>query len=293
MAASLTLLAATAEPAQSASSGDDDSAIRAQANAYAKAFAAGDAKSLAQMWSADGSFTDCNGQDYKGRDALEKYFRQYFNDRGSAQTLDINIESIKFPAANVAIEEGTSRISSGPDKGSTGHYIAVHTKTNGQWQMQTASETNCVPASGADNLKDLGWLVGTWSIKGQPHAAHLKVSWSKNKTFLVCQYLSEDKSAPLEELQIIGWDPLGHSIICWHFGAAGGYGIGHLAYDGRAWVENAAATESSGTTGSARYRLTQLDKDNFSWQSSGRSRAGKRLPDSTALTITRDTQNVQ
>ncbi|MBS1998116.1 MAG: SgcJ/EcaC family oxidoreductase [Cyanobacteria bacterium SZAS LIN-2] len=280
-------------PAQAADGGaDDDKAIRAQATDYARAFAAADAGALAQMWAADGSFTDAQGRDYKGRAAIEKYFSQSLSSK-AAQTLSINIESIKFPAPNVAIEEGTSRIASGPGTGNTGHYVAVHTKNGGKWQMQTVAETNCTAANSANNLKDLDWLVGTWSIKNQPRATHLKTIWSKDKTFLVCQYLSDDKQAPLEELQIIGWDPRGQSIVAWHFGATGGFGCGHLAFDGKSWLETASATEPSGVTGSANYKLTQVDKDNFTWQSFGRVRDGRRLPDSTALTITRDSQNAQ
>jgi len=279
--------------AASAASEADSRAIRDQAAAYSKAFAIGDFKTMAQMWAPDGTFTDSDGHDYKNRAEVENYFRSYFTNQAAPQKLDINIESIKFPAPNVAIEEGTTLISGGPRMGSKGHYVAVHTKNNGQWQMLSSSETNCAAGSTTDYLKDLDWLVGTWAIKDQPQAAHLKVSWSKNKTFLVCQYRSDDKSASLEQLQIIGWDPESRSIVTWHFGATGGFGTGHMMFDGKSWIERAAATEANGVTGSARYKLTQIDKDNFSWQSSERSREGKRLPDSNALTIVRDNSNVQ
>jgi uncharacterized protein (TIGR02246 family) len=267
---------------------DDDRALRDQAADYAKFYAAKDAKALASMWTVDGTFTDSKGHEHTGRGEIEAYFSEGFN-FGDPQTLDIVITSLKFPAAAVAVEEGTTRIASGPGMGSMGRYLVVHTKVDGKWLMQTCAETDCIATSSAEYLKDLDWLVGNWSVKEQPQAAHLKVSWSKNKTFIICKYIrGEAKDAPIEDLQIIGWDPHHERIAVWHFGASGGFGWGHLSCDGKSWTERAMATEPDGTTGNALYRFTRLGNDTFTWQSSKRSIAGAALPDSKELTITRD-----
>jgi len=292
LAASLVLFSSSTSAARAdqtdAAASSDEQAIRTQAADYARAFAAADAKTLAEMWTPDGTFTDSKGREHIGRAAIESFFHEGF--ASGAQTLDVAVQSVKFPAANVAIEEGTTRIASGPGMGSMGRYLVVHTKQDGKWLMQTASETDCRAQTSYEYLKDLNWLVGNWYIKDQPQGAHLKVDWSKNKTFLVMRYVgSQAQDSAIEELQIIGWDPHGEDIVTWHFGARGGFGCGKLWYDGKSWMEKASTTEPSGNTGQAQYKLTQLDNNNFSWQTSGRTIAGTRLPDSKELLITRDT----
>jgi uncharacterized protein (TIGR02246 family) len=277
-----------AKVAASPGSSDDERILRDQAVDYAKLYAARDAKALAAMWASDGTFTDSRGEEHIGRGAIETYFRDGFRE-GRPQTLDVTVSSVKFPAPGVAIEEGTTRIASGPGLGSMGRYLVVHTKSNGQWQMQSVSETDCSAKSNGEYLKDLDWLVGSWSIKKQPDAAHLKVSWSRNRSFIFCRYVKGDeKDAPLEELQIIGWDPQSAQIVAWHFGASGGFGHGTYSCDGKSWIEHAAATEPDGKAGRARYKLTRLDNNSFTWQSTKRFIAGQALPDSDEFTVTRD-----
>jgi hypothetical protein len=155
--------------------------------------------------------------------------------------------------------------------------------------LATCAETDYSAKSTFEYLKDLGWLVGTWTVKDQPQAARLKVSWSKNKTFLFCRYIREAANDPeVEEMQIIGWDPQSAEITVWHFGAAGGFGSGRLFCDGKNWIEHASATEPDGTTGRARYKITRVDDNTFTWQSSKRNVAGLALPDSKELTIIRE-----
>ncbi len=70
------LLAASAAAQAPASTGDeqpatrqpagDEAAIRASAEAYEKAFAAGDAKAIADEWTEDGELVDELGQQFKG-----------------------------------------------------------------------------------------------------------------------------------------------------------------------------------------------------------------------------------
>lgn len=281
--------AATVAPsASAAANADDDRAIRQQAGDYAKAFAAGDAKALAQMWTESGSFVDSHGQMHQGRDAIEAFFRDGFRE-GHPQTLDIVIDSIKYPAPGVAVEEGTTRIASGPGMGSMGRYLVVHSKAAGKWLMSTCEETDCRASSHSEYLKELEWLVGSWSVKGQPKAAQLKVNWSKNKTFLICRYVKADgKNQEVEELQIIGWDPHAARIVVWHFGPDGGFGSGKMVFDGKQWIEHASATEPDGSLGKAHYKMTRLDDSSFTWQSSNRTLEGRALPDASPLTIVRD-----
>src|ERR1700678_1243590 len=86
---------------------EDEKVIREQAKDYAKAFAAGDVSTLTNMWAADGTFTDSGGHRYVGRREVERLLSSYFKKPGG-QPMEIAIETIRFPADNVAIEEGTA-----------------------------------------------------------------------------------------------------------------------------------------------------------------------------------------
>src|SRR5262245_7654727 len=58
----------------------DKAAIAKNAETFLEAFHKGDAKALAALWTSDGDYTDQNGRQLKGRDAIEKAFAGLFAD---------------------------------------------------------------------------------------------------------------------------------------------------------------------------------------------------------------------
>ena len=275
------------------SSLSDEQAIRNQADHYSRAFAAGDAAALANMWSTDGTFVDANGQEYKGRAAIEAMFVKLFKEIGK-EPLSISIDSIRFPAPSVAIEEGTTQVAVGIGTGGTGRYIATHVKRDGVWFMDAVSETTLRgPAETGpprSKLQDLSWMLGKWTATGGGETIHLHAQWmpNHNQTFIKCNFNSEGTSSS-EELQIFGWNPRTRQINAWNYASNGGFGYGRMAQtDGTTWVEQASSMQPDGTVCSATYKFKRLGNDSFTWQSLRRSRGGQHLPDTLEITVQRD-----
>jgi uncharacterized protein (TIGR02246 family) len=267
---------------------EDEKLLRQQANDYAKAFAAGNYKAIADMWAPEGTFTNAEGRELQGRVAIQQFFAAYF-ERFGAQPLDVRVESIRFPSDGVAIEEGQTSTHEVQGSGNVSQYTVVHVKENGRWQMEAVTERDC-SRQFADSLKDLDWLIGTWTAKCSPaESLHLRAEWVANHNFIRCTYGKpgggDDNS---EAITIIGRNPINGRIISWHFDPKGGSGSGKWFRDGQSWVERAMSVEPSGATGGATYVLRKLDDNTFTWRSTNRSFAGSALPDRQELTLSRD-----
>ncbi len=275
-------------------SSGDEQALRDQAAEYARAFSAADASTLANMWTTDGTFVDASGQEFQGRAAIEAMFVKLFKQIGK-QPLSISVESIRFPAATVAIEEGTSQTVKGAPLGNVGHYTVTHVKRNGLWQMAAVAETNRRDSNAAtlpeSKLPDMSWLIGNWTATGKAETIHLHADWlpNHNQNFIKCTYSADTQSSPNDELQIIGWNPRTSQLNTWHYAADGGFGYGRLVTaDGQTWTEKANSMQTDGTVCSADYTLKKLNNDSFTWQSTHRNRGRTSLPDTPIVTVQRD-----
>jgi uncharacterized protein (TIGR02246 family) len=267
----------------------DEKVLRSQAEEYTKAFANGDAKTIAKMWTADGTYIDPDGVELKGQSEIEKYFASGFKQVGLVP-LEISIESIKFPAANVAIEEGTCRVLRGPNSGTRTRYNVVHVKDKYQWLMANVTERDDSSVCSKENLNDFEWLIGNWSAKKPNGSMHLVAHWVGNHKFIHCQYTMKDakneKSG--EGVQVIGWSPHHQQIVSWHFSPDGGFGFGRWLRDGQYFVESTNGVEPNGTSDSSINTLHKLDDNTFSWHSTGRTAGSESIPDVPEVTVTRD-----
>jgi uncharacterized protein (TIGR02246 family) len=282
----------TGETGISTSASQDEKAIRAQASEYIQAFARGDAAALANMWTADGLFTDSDGREYKGRTAIQNLFTSHFKQFGP-HPIEINIESVKFPSGNTAIEEGNTRSTAGGAALRFNRYMAFHVKENNQWKMAAVSETGWTPETAYSALKDLGWLVGRWSVK-QPMetGVHMNANWVGNRNFIKFEFEEAPPTGstvdPVKSTQIIGWDPIAKQVVSWHFDSTGGFGYARWLKQGQSWVVNANGVEQDGSAIKANYVINPIDTNMFTWQSTGRVRAGANLPDTPSITVGRD-----
>jgi uncharacterized protein (TIGR02246 family) len=283
----------------------DEEVLRKQASEYARAFAAGDAGTLANMWSQNGTYVDGDGQEFQGRAAIEATFVKTFKEIGK-QPLSISVESIRFPNSTVAIEEGTSQLTNQPT-GIRGHYTVTHVKQHGVWLMEAVAETNqpafdqSTPhpqASPSDaqtrttqnQLPELKWLVGNWVGSSKSGTMQLKWEWANSKqTFLMCIFSANDTSSGHEDYQLIGWNPHSAQLNTWHYALNGGYGYGRLIKtDDQTWVNHTLSMQPDGTICSADNTFKKLSDDTFTWQSSHRTAGQNSLPDTPLVTVQRD-----
>lgn len=278
---------------KSASSGskyaDDEKAIRSQAEEYAKAFAMGDAKTIAGQWTKDATFLGLDGRELHGREEIEKTFAKLFA-AGGRQPMRVEIESIRFPAPNVAIEQGVTRAIQSPTPDSASRYTVVHVKENNQWLISNATETAYVPQSSSEYLNDLSWLLGDWSAANDKDKLHFKARWVADKHFILCTYHFDGADPEkISDAEIIGWDPVRKEIFSSSFGSGGGFGQAQWVRDGQSWVRQAWAVTPEGSKASAIYRIKSQGKDAFTWQSAKRTLDGAELPDTDEIKVVRDT----
>lgn len=278
---------ASVNAASNLNKSEEDKLIRVQASDFAKAFAKGNAHLLSNMWTKDGKFIDENGKQWNGRNEIENLYRQFFKQYGG-QPIDVSIESIIFPAENIAIEEGVTRLTKFPT-GTMSRYTAVHKKENGQWQMLSVTETPCSAPIPVNNLNDLSWLIGNWVAQNEKGKLNIKADWTDNKSFIHCTYqtIMSDGKKNIEE-QYIGWNPAVHKIVSWNFDANGGFGRGYWNGDGKSWNIRAMGVGPEGQLSRASYIFSMVNNDKFTWQSKNRSVLNKPLPDTATIEFVRE-----
>jgi uncharacterized protein (TIGR02246 family) len=266
----------------------DEQLLREQARAYAKSFAAGDAHALATMWTADGIFVDIEGSEYRGQHRIERYFTDYFR-RAGAQPLAVAVEQISFPNTETAIEQGTTRLVNAPTP-SISRYVAVHVRQNGRWQMASVTETPYRSANTSYYLRDLNWLIGSWTSQAKGKPMRLNAEWIANRNYIKCTYRPGGASSEEhKQTQLIGYNPLRHCIVSWHFGSSGGFGYSEWMKSGKKYIEQARMVEPDGTKARATNLITLVDSNNFTWRSTDRVLGGSRLPDTEEVKIIRST----
>jgi uncharacterized protein (TIGR02246 family) len=282
-----TAVAGTAAPAKAGGEADEK-AIRATADAFVKAFNAGDAKAVGALWATDAEYTDESGQTIQGRAAIEKEYAETFKHRLGA-IMTVKIESIRFPAPEIAIEKGVARVKSpGGIADTAARYTVVHAKRGGKWIMVLGRDAPFVPASNEEYLKDLEWLIGDWTPEAKDLPLRIRFEWMAQRNFIRNTYtVTKDGQATLTGGQIVGWNPKLGRIVSWHFDAQGGFGDDVWAKDGSKWVIEAHGVFRDGSETASVNVLTPIDANSFTWQSVRRTLDGVRLPDTQPVKIVR------
>lgn len=285
---------ATSEPASMLKESEvgthttDEDLIRKQAKDYAQAFSKADIKTLASMWADDASYTDASGNLLSGRTAITKQMSAFFQANGK-QPLEIIVDSISFPAGDVAIEHGLTRLTNFQFPQNTQRYNAVHVKKNNQWQMVNVTETPYRVLNNSEYLQDLSWLVGTWSAKGPGGALTLKANWVGNNNIIALNLETRtNDGSKTSQTQYIFWNPIKGKIYSWQYDWTGGYGKSWWEKAGDNWVAHARSIEADGIKASAKYVIHRIDNDTFSWQSINRHLAGRSLADTKQITLKRE-----
>ena len=278
-----------AGPANSANHDADAQLIRAQADDYAKAFASGDVPGLLAAWDENAVLTDQFGRVASGRDAIRAQMSSFFSSYGK-QPIELKIDSLEFPAENLAIEHGVSHVGSTANPMSYCTYCAVHVKRDGKWLIVNVSESPGLGASSASApaIADLSWLIGNWNVEGPRGSLQIKADWVAGKKIIRCNFDATTKDGEKSsQTQFIFYDPLFKRIRSWQYDWSGGYGEARWFKNGNDWEAQGCSVQPDGSTGSARYMFKKLDDNTFSWQSTSRRLLGRSLPDTPVLTAKR------
>jgi uncharacterized protein (TIGR02246 family) len=247
--------------AQDAAPTQEEQAVRAAANEYLAALAKGDARAIADLWTADGEFIDASGDAHSpGELAAEMKQAAAADPRPQSK---ITASKIRFLTPDVAVEDGASEVLwPGADTPLRGHFHATWVKKSGRWRLATLCEISD-PAAAAPNLAELDWMVGTWTAVSGDANLESTVRWNETGKFLLRETKAVQAGKVLRSSQRIGWDPLSDALKSWSFDAEGGHAEGVWTKDGDSWVEQASGVLPDGRTASATAIITFDGKDRY------------------------------
>jgi uncharacterized protein (TIGR02246 family) len=274
---------AATEKKTPAPSNPNEAAIRASAEAFLKAFNAGDAKALANLWTANGTIADEQGNVFKGRKAIEDQYAALFKAHPTAR-MHVAIKSIDFPTPTAAIEDGMAQlVTKDAEPPAASRYTAVHIQEDGKWLMASVRESAMPVASNFPQLQELGWLVGDWESKSPEVTARSQTRWIANKSFLQRNFsVQRDGLLVSSGTQIVGWDARTDRIVSWIFDSSGGYGTGTWSATPEGWrIDSTGVTAEGMPTSSKDHLIRVPGEDNvFGWRS-----ADRKLGDAKVLDV--------
>ena len=277
--------ALSAQPAPAAAPDDADrAAILKTARDFEAAFAKGDAKALAAMYTENGESREAGGRSLVGRTAIEKAYTDLFTTNAGAK-IDVLVRSVRFPAKDMAVEEGLLRLSRGPkDLPSTTVYVAVHIREGGQWKIALSSEGGV----GQDRLEDLDWLLGEWTTKVKDDTVKFSFVRDPKKPVITGTFTrTPPGKEPLSGSIRISLDPETGQIRSWGFEDDGAHSQSLWLCDGKSWVLDCRGVLADGTPTAERIILQRVGPDIMTWHAVDRVLADAPLADTPPMRLTR------
>lgn len=136
--------------------GPDEEAIKAIEAEFAAAWAAHDAKHLAEFWLEDGDFMNPLGRFARGRKELEAFFREEHAGVMRASTYSFNLDSVRPVAPDVLVTDWTNVIrgmiaANGEALPPLTHHVTtVFVRRQGRWWKSSTRVTVLLPPPSGD-----------------------------------------------------------------------------------------------------------------------------------------------
>jgi uncharacterized protein (TIGR02246 family) len=271
-------------PVSKDSSRDTDrEAIRQSARDFTAAFEKGDAKAVAALWTEQGEYESDDGMVLRGRAAIQAAFAAHFKGRPAGK-MEIQVENIRFPSRDTAIEEGLSRTLVGNTLPESARYRAVHVRENGTWRMALCREW----AVAENRMADLDWMIGTWRSQAKDHEMLISFARETQSPFIVGQFstTAAGKTVSLGTMKI-GLDPASEQFMSWHFDTDGGHGHGLWLRERNHWVVDSRGVQGDGAATAAVNVLSRFGSDELGWRSIDRMVGGKAQPEAPPIRLKR------
>ena len=281
------LVAVSSLQAQDASASKDSSrdadrqAILQSARDFSAAFEKGDAKAVAVLWTKEGEYESDDGTILRGRTAIEEAFAAHFKGRPAGKT-EIQVESIRFPSRDSAIEEGLTRSMTDNTLPESSRYRVLHVREDGKWQIALCREWSAA----GNRLADLDWLIGTWRSQAKDNEMVISFTRAKDGPFIVGEFtaMTGGKSISLGTMKI-GLDPASGQFVSWHFDRDGGYGHGVWLRERNHWVVDSHGIQGDGAETASVNVLSRFGSDELGWRSLDRMVGGKAQPESPPIRL--------
>lgn len=270
-----------------AQEGDARAAIEQLAKQHEAAFSKGDANAVAAMFAEDVEYTNEDGVTVVGREAIEGLLKKAFA-RNKGAKLAIGIDSVRGLGPDVAVERGTTVMTSADGAQASSAYVAVRVRKDGKWLISQLVESPPPAPAPGEMLSELAWMVGTWKEKDGETEVETKVDWSKGGNFLTRTFkVTVAGDVTLEGWQIIAWDAAREQIRSWLFDSGGAFAEGVWTSDGTGWLIRQAGTLPDGGRTSADNTLRRAGEDKFIWESTNRTLDGEPQPNLPKIEATR------
>ena len=187
----------------------DEKAIRLAAEAFAKAYNAGDAKAIARLFVAGGEIVNEEGQSTQGREGIEQEFAGIFKEHPKTH-MDLAIESIRFIGSDMAIEDGMATVTHGPDEpAQRSPYSVTYARQDGKWLTASARDLPDDTPTPEEQLKQLQWMIGEWVDESPEALVMTSYRWTDNQCYILSEFKVQVGGRPvMTGTQRIGWDPL-------------------------------------------------------------------------------------
>jgi uncharacterized protein (TIGR02246 family) len=266
----------------------DEQAVRLVADAFVKAYNAGDAKALGALFVADGEIVNQTRESRQGHAAIERAFGEFFQAHPKVK-IAVSTDSIRVLSPTSAVEDGDSTVTS-----STGQtiernrYMVVYVKQDGQWKMATARDLPAAPVSAAEELTDLKWLIGNWV--DQTSGATVMTSYrpaDDGRAILSDFHVQVAGKPAMSGTQRISWDPSTGKLHSWVHDSEGGFAEGVWTRDGNRWVVKLNGVSHDGRVASSTNVLTHAGKDRMTWQSRDRVVGDTVMPNIDPVVVVR------
>ncbi len=239
----------TAPPTPAAGSAAED-AVRKASQAYLAALNAGDFKTAATFWTADGQYIDPSGKSVNARKVVAEDLAKRYSGAKKPQ-LALDVKSVRTLTSDSVLEEGTVEVQA-PDGTAEprGHFSSVWVKQQGKWLLKSVREDSAAALAHYYALSELGWLVGDWLGQADGTTIRIRGTWAPGRSFLLRDIRVErDGQVKHSVTQRIGLDPMSPKIKSWSFDTDGGITEAFWDKSGDTWhVYSRGATRDGQTT---------------------------------------------
>jgi uncharacterized protein (TIGR02246 family) len=275
-------------PEASPSTAETEGEVFAEtAKAFDEAYNSHDADAIANLFAETGEMIIDEGV-IIGRDAIRAAFAETFAEFPEA-TIRTEIDSIRFPSPNVAIEEGHTVASRSADISTVEQpYVIVHARSGETWAIASVREEPRDIVTPAEALKPISWMVGDWIDESDDSTVETTCRWSGDGNWLIQDYQVQLHGGPtMSGTQRIGWDAAREEIRSWAFDSTGGFVEGVWSSDGEQWTAQVNGVAAEGAIGSGTRVITPLGPDAYLLQTFHRVLNGDALPDSEVTVVRR------
>jgi uncharacterized protein (TIGR02246 family) len=261
----------------------DEAAIRKATESFVAALESGDAKSVANHWTATGEYMDPDGRTIRGREAIEKAYTEALKKKPDFK-IAIDVDWVRFLSRDTAVEEGYFKVQRAKTENPTvSRYVCLYVREDGRWRIALLRES----PSDDHAVKEIDWLVGTWVANRDGTEVRTTYEPALDRAFLRAEFTIKKGDETTTGMQMIGMDNETGLLRMWTFDSEGGYADSTWTRDGEKWSVQTTAVLTDGSIMSANNIFTRVDNDAFTWQSVERTLDGEPLDDIPPIKVTR------